>query len=71
MERIYHIGDALKTASGNGHEIIVQLLIENDINVGEPNSCKMTALKMACENDHAIIVRLLIEEDVDVNEPNS
>ena len=55
-------GDGLLYAAANGHEEIVQVLLEFGADVNKANAQGSTALHWACLNGHVSIVQLLIDK---------
>ena len=55
-------GDGLLYAAANGHEEIVQVLLEFGADVNKANVQGSTALHWACLNGHVSIVQLLIDK---------
>ncbi|KAF8489946.1 ankyrin repeat-containing domain protein, partial [Gautieria morchelliformis] len=58
---------ALEVAAIEGHDTIVQLLIEKGAIINARGTCCMSALEAAASRGHDTIAQLLIEKDADVN----
>jgi ankyrin repeat protein len=58
----------LHIAAANGHEAVVKLLLEKDVDVDSKDRSGRTPLSWAAENGHEPIVRLLVDHGgIDVN----
>ncbi|KAK5635619.1 hypothetical protein RRF57_011331 [Xylaria bambusicola] len=57
----------LSWAARNGHEEIVQLLVEKGADIESKDSIGRTPLLWAAEEGHQEIVQLLVEKGADVN----
>jgi len=64
---IYH-WNGLMIAAGNGHDEIINCLIENGVNVNGRNDDTETAIIIATQRGFAKVVQRLIEAGADVNE---
>jgi hypothetical protein len=63
-----HCGSALHAAASEGHDRIVQLLLEKDANVNADDSYRYgSALRDAAFCGHESIVQLLLQHGADVN----
>jgi ankyrin repeat protein len=58
---------ALHWAAGNGHEMILRLLLEEGADINAKDNFGRTALYWVAENRHEAIVRLLLNHKADVN----
>jgi ankyrin repeat protein len=58
---------ALHSAAENGHEAVVRLLLEKEVDVNMTDENKRMALYSAAENGHEAVVRLLLEHKADVD----
>jgi hypothetical protein len=62
----YHKG--LINAARQGHEVVMQRLLEKGVDVNVKNEDGETALRLAAENGHEAVVQLLLENGADVAE---
>ncbi|KAJ3927592.1 MAG: ankyrin repeat-containing domain protein [Lentinula lateritia] len=62
-----HYGNALQAATVKGHESIVKLLLEHNVNVNAQGGDYGNALQAASVKGHELIVKLLLEHNADVN----
>lgn len=60
-------GSLLSVACKNGHDKIVSLLLEYDVNVNCPNENGASPLYQACFNGHSITVQILLKSGAGVN----
>lgn len=60
-------GNALQAASSDGHEKVVQMLIDAGANVNAQGGYHGNALQAASTNDHNKVVQMLIDAGADVN----
>ncbi|TRX90855.1 hypothetical protein FHL15_008259 [Xylaria flabelliformis] len=57
-------------AAGNGHEILVRLLIKKGANFNAKNNARYTLLHLAVQNGHEAIARFLLEKGADLKAKN-
>lgn len=66
-----HWNLTLHIAAEKGHESIVRVLLEHNVDVNDKDSSGSTALHLAARNKHDGVLRLLLEGGADVNAPNA
>jgi hypothetical protein len=67
-ERNYNGRAGLNLASERGHEAVVKLLLEKDVDVDSKDKAYgQTPLSWAAGNGHEAVVKLLLEKDIDVD----
>ncbi|CAH0044839.1 unnamed protein product [Clonostachys solani] len=65
------VGDSLPCAAANGHQTIVQFLLEKDANIEAYTSSGDTALCLAAANGHGAVTKLLIAKGAHIETQNN
>ncbi|KAJ6089813.1 hypothetical protein N7467_005029 [Penicillium canescens] len=62
-----HLGSALHVASFNGHDKVVQILLDNGADINSENDRNITALHAASSKGHEKVVQILLDNSADLN----